>query len=95
MEVTEILKQRGAIYGTYSKGVDVRANIMQWLNIKHLDSQGMYMKMEDQIMFGDVILKIMRAASDPSYIDSWTDLEGYARLIKEAKMKEQENANNH
>ena len=94
MEVTDILKERAAVYGNYDKGVDCRANMMLSLQLKHLDSQNKSMPVADQIAFGDILLKVMRAASDPSYIDSWADLEGYARLIKEMKMKEKENDDN-
>jgi hypothetical protein len=95
MEVTDILKERAVVYGNYDKGVDCRAAMMLSLQLKHLDSQNKSMTVADQIAFGDILLKVMRAASDPSYIDSWADLEGYARLIKEMKMKEQQDANNY
>ena len=34
-------------------------------------------------MFGDVVLKLMRIASDPNHKDSYIDLAGYAKIIKE------------
>lgn len=88
MEVTDILNQRAVTYGNYDVGVDVRATMMIVLNSKHIDSKGVGLSENDRVLFSDILLKIMRAASDPSYIDSWTDLEGYARLIKEMKIKE-------
>lgn len=90
MEVNQLLEERGAIYGSYSNGVWCRGMMLTVLRNQHESVQGTVMSNEDQIMFGDILLKIMRAASNPSYLDSWADLEGYARLIKEKKMKEQE-----
>jgi hypothetical protein len=37
-------------------------------------------------MFSDLALKMMRIASDPTHLDSYIDLEGYARIIKEAQI---------
>lgn len=88
MEVTDILKERAAVYGNYDAGVKVRETLMVSLDFKHIDSKGVGLSENDRVIFSDVILKLMRAASDPSYIDSWADLEGYARLIKEMKMKQ-------
>ena len=39
-------------------------------------------------MFGDVVLKLMRIASDPNHQDSYIDLAGYAKIIKEYTVDE-------
>lgn len=82
-DANEILKQRGQVYGSYSEGVKCRANIMESINNLVKANTGEDMHPQLRVMFSDLVLKIMRAASDPSHIDSWVDLEGYAKLIKE------------
>lgn len=82
--VDEVLKQRGAIYGSYSDGVDCRADIMTALNNKHKETQGTDLPERIRVMFSDVSLKLMRIASDPKHLDSYVDLAGYAQIIKEA-----------
>ena len=81
--VDEILKERGATYGSYGAGVSCRAAILDALNTKHLETQGTNMSEELRIMFGDIALKLMRIASDPKHQDSYIDLAGYSKIIKE------------
>ena len=81
--VDEILKERGASYGSYGAGVSCRATILEALNAKHLETQGTNMSEELRIMFGDIALKLMRIASDPKHQDSYIDLAGYSKIIKE------------
>lgn len=86
--IDEILKQRGAIYGSYGAGVRCRALILNALNDKHLECNGTDLPEELRIMFSDIALKLMRIASDPYHIDSYVDLAGYAKIIKEYKVED-------
>ncbi len=80
----DILKQRATLYGSYSGGVQARATMLQALNEVHASTHsGNDLPFDLQIMYSDLILKLMRSASDPSHSDSWVDLEGYAHLIKQ------------
>ena len=81
--VDEILKERGATYGSYGAGVECRARILNALNEKHIETQGTDLPEGLRIMFGDVALKLMRIASDPTHQDSYIDLAGYSKIIKE------------
>lgn len=82
--VDEILKQRGAVYGSYGNGVKCRATILEALNDKHKECHcGDDLPEELRIMFSDIALKLMRIASEPSHADSYIDLAGYAKIIKE------------
>ena len=36
------------------------------------------------VMLSDISLKLMRIASDPTHLDSYVDLAGYAQIIKES-----------
>lgn len=82
--VDTVLKQRASIYGSYSAGVDCRAAILSALNTKHKECNGADMPEDLRIMFSDLALKMMRIASDPKHKDSYIDLAGYAKIIKEA-----------
>ena len=84
MDIDEVLKQRGEIYGSYNDGVFCRAAIMTALNNKHINTQGSDLPMGLRVMFSDIALKLMRIASDPEHMDSYVDLAGYAKLMKEA-----------
>lgn len=85
--VDTVLKQRASIYGSYSAGVDCRAAILAALNTKHKECNGVDMPEPLRIMFSDLALKMMRIASDPKHNDSYIDLAGYAKIIKEAVVK--------
>lgn len=87
-DTSEILEQRGSVYGSYKKGVECRAEILSALNYKYEETNLKPMPDTLLVMFSDLALKLMRAASDPTHLDSWVDLEGYARLIKEAMENE-------
>jgi len=80
--VDEVLEERGAIYGSYGGGVKCRATMLGALEEKYQETHdGETMPEDLRIIFGDLVLKMMRAASDPTHDDSWLDLEGYARII--------------
>jgi len=57
------------------------------LEQKHLETRGEPLPPRVIVVFSDIILKLMRAASDPSHDDSWLDLAGYAKLIHEMKQE--------
>ena len=86
--VDEILTERATSYGGYGAGVECRAKILAALNEKHIETQGTDLPEGLRIMFGDVALKLMRIASDPNHQDSYIDLAGYAKIIKEYSVDE-------
>ena len=86
--VDEILEERATSYGGYGAGVECRAKILAALNEKHIETQGTDLPEGLRIMFGDVVLKLMRIASDPNHQDSYIDLAGYAKIIKEYNVDE-------
>lgn len=86
--VDEILTKRATSYGSYGAGVECRARILNALNEKHIETQGTDLPEGLRIMFGDVVLKLMRIASDPNHQDSYIDLAGYAKIIKEYSVDE-------
>lgn len=86
--VDEILEERATSYGGYGAGVECRAKILAALNEKHIETQGTDLPDGLRIMLGDVVLKLMRIASDPNHQDSYIDLAGYAKIIKEYSVDE-------
>lgn len=86
--VDEILEERATSYGGYGAGVECRAKILAALNEKHIETQGTDLPEGLRIMFGDLVLKLMRIASDPNHQDSYIDLAGYAKIIKEYSVDE-------
>ena len=81
--IDNVLKERGAVYGSYISGVECRAAILEALNEKHIEVNSKPMCETQRIVFGDIALKLMRAASTPTHQDSWLDLAGYSKLINE------------
>lgn len=81
--VDSILADRGAVYGSYYGGVECRATMMEALNNKHIETKGCDLPESVRVVFSDILLKLMRAASDPMHEDSWIDLAGYSKIIQE------------
>jgi len=80
--VNKTLNSRGKVYGKYEDVVTARCEIMDILKKRHMEVQGKPMSSSDGVMFGDLVLKLVRAAGDPTYKDSFHDLAGYSTLIE-------------
>jgi hypothetical protein len=91
--VEETLQQRGSVYGDYSTVVRDRSVIMDVLVNRYEELNG-EMTRELEIMFNDLVLKLVRFASRPTYLDSIHDLQGYAKLIEQS-IKGEENEVHH
>jgi len=81
--VEDTLKQRGNIYGSYEKVCSTRCSIMELLDKHHLQVNSKRMDEVTKIAFGDLVLKLVRAAGAPEYKDSFHDLGGYAKLMED------------
>ena len=81
MQVDEILKQRGGVYGDYNTGLNHRVNIFKIVLDIYLNKNGSTMPENIQMGFLDIINKLVRAASSPHHTDSLIDLAGYATLL--------------
>lgn len=92
MSVDETLSERGAVYGDYYIGVKARADIMDILNAVHVSEHNCDMPHSYRGMLLDVVNKLCRLAATPTHIDSWHDVQGYAKLSEDYfKLKEQQN----
>ncbi len=80
--IDQTLKKRGSIYGDYGEVVAIRTGIMELLMKHYEEVNGEPMPEAWKTMFGDIVLKLVRASGKPTYPDSWHDLAGYATLIE-------------
>ena len=81
--VRDILVERGKSYGKYSDGVRVRKDLLKVLNMHSYTVRGEFLPEELVIPLGDIIMKLTRMAADPYHEDNYTDLAGYAELLRE------------
>lgn len=82
-EVSTTFKTREVIYGDYDVGINLRTELLNSIKKSYYLNRGIEMPVEYQMLFVDVILKLNRLAVSPNHIDSWHDLEGYAKLAKQ------------
>ena len=80
-EIEKVIPERGINYGRFEDG----AEIMQQLKLIAHTSQGWERMKPIQREGMDMILhKIGRILNgDPSYVDSWIDIEGYSKLVSD------------
>ncbi len=81
--VEETLKERGSNYGSYKDNNKEFANIMESLDAIHVAKTGKAMAGEDLIPLFYIVMKIVRLAATPNHIDSWHDIQGYAKLAED------------
>ncbi len=76
--VEATLTERGNIYGSYEKVCKTRSYILNVLNQHNPNLTDV-----QKVAFGDLVLKLVRAAGAPEYKDSFHDLQGYAKLMED------------
>jgi hypothetical protein len=82
-DVQETFKMREIIYGDYDIGIDFRTTVMNAFLKSYKDNRNVEMPQEFRTLFMDILTKLNRLAVSPNHIDSWHDLEGYAKLAKQ------------
>lgn len=82
--LVDILKDRGAIYGDYKKGIQGREAILEELHILHLTEHKTDMTLTQSGYIHDIVNKLVRIAVTPNHVDSWQDIAGYASLVVKA-----------
>ncbi len=80
--VENTLNERGERYGDYKDVLTARAEILNVLKSHNRKSGLEVMTTEMEIALGDLVLKLVRASTCPSYADSFHDLAGYSTLIE-------------
>lgn len=79
----EVLKERASVYGDFTNGSNLEAEILKLLKTNHFKQHGTYLTELETIFFSKIIMKLSRLSITPDHIDSWTDIAGYARLIEQ------------
>lgn len=79
----ETLDERGSVYGSFDAGTDLLASILNSLTLHRHNTTGSFMTTTEQVMFQYILMKLVRLAASPDHIDSWHDIQGYAKLIEE------------
>ena len=82
MSVEETLKERGQVYGDYRNGVMDRAAMMEVLVNAYNRERGGDMPKEAEGMLWDIVNKLCRLSVTPHHVDSWHDIQGYAKLAE-------------
>lgn len=80
MSINETLEQRGARYGEFSEVAETTYQLQEALKRSQPSSMT-----SSQIIALDMICnKMARIVNgDPSYIDNWHDIAGYATLVEQ------------
>ncbi len=83
--VREVLEERGKSYGKYSDGIETRVKIMEALTAHSNNANGEFIPDSLIVPLHDIVNKIVRMVADPSNEDNYTDLAGYAELLREVR----------
>ena len=87
MNITEVLAERGSRYGEFTDHAFITQSIKRAMknssNWRHL-SDDMKEALE---MIAHKMGRILNG--DPKYIDSWTDIVGYAKLVEDYLIKKE------
>lgn len=82
-KIEDTLAQRGAVYGDYKGGSELRAYIMEIITNRHKKVNGYEMSKLHQIYIFDIVNKLSRLSTTPDHLDTWHDIVGYAKLVEE------------
>jgi uncharacterized protein YejL (UPF0352 family) len=80
--IDDTLKGRGKDYGDYKDNVEAIAKIMKTLNEVHKHKTAEDLNLIDFTNLNYAVIKLVRLAATPDHIDSWHDLQGYAKLAE-------------
>ena len=81
--IEETLAERGSSYGDYSVGTKAFAEIMDNLEKIYVSANKVPPLTEEMIPIQYIVMKLVRLAATPNHIDSWHDVQGYAKLAED------------
>ena len=81
--VENTLEQRGEVYGSYEANIKAVSNIMNELQKVHKDKTGESLNLIDYTNLNYLVIKLVRLGATPEHIDSYHDLQGYAKLSED------------
>ena len=83
MEVDAILEERGKDYGSFKANVEAVAEVMKALQTVHVCKTGRQLNLIDHSNLHYQVIKLVRLAATPEHLDSWKDIQGYAKLSED------------
>lgn len=83
--IDELLVERGSRYGEFKRHAEIT------MELKHvIDTYNPGMASDQREALDMIAHKIGRILNgDPNYVDSWTDIAGYAKLVADRLTKDQ------
>jgi hypothetical protein len=89
--VDKILEERGNAYGDFGLGSELEANILNLMSDNCETQTGSPMDFRTLVWVSKIVMKLSRISVSPAHLDSWVDIEGYARLVVTQLNKEIDN----
>lgn len=86
-DVKNTLEQRGANYGSFEVGTKNFAKILEALKDIYKDKNGKEPSELEFLPIVYLVMKIVRLGATPDHIDSWHDIQGYAKLSEDMYKK--------
>ena len=80
--IDNTLEERGKTYGEYKYNIIAIGNIMTSLHALHEQAHGIDMTPEDEANLYYIVIKLVRLGVSPNHLDTWHDLQGYAKLAE-------------
>lgn len=82
-EVSNTLDERGKNYGSYEVGTKNFATIMESLKNIFRDKNYREPSELEMLPITYLVMKLIRLGATPDHIDSWHDIQGYAKLAED------------
>jgi len=82
-KVEDTLKDRGAIYGSYTNNVNFRVQTLDMMETMRVAATGYKYTTEEKVLIGDLLMKLARLAVSPDHVDTIHDIAGYANIIED------------
>ena len=82
--ITKTLKERGEKYGDFEGGIILLVSIMDLIKSRYIDVHGAPLDGVQEECLRTIINKITRLAVTPDHWDTWTDIQGYSKLIQQS-----------
>lgn len=85
--VKDTLNQRGEVYGSFEVGTTGFAGIIDNLKKIFVDKNRREPTEKEFLPIYYLVMKLVRLGATPDHIDSWHDIQGYAKLTEDMYKK--------
>lgn len=82
-DVRNTLEQRGTNYGSFEVGTKNFAKILEALKDIYREKNGKEPSEVEFLPIVYLVMKLVRLGATPDHIDSWHDIQGYAKLAED------------